>query len=70
MASSLEGVRSEFFGRGDSLGVSGCDRMLRPRVGKCDVDAGRLCGSSKGRWNPKKAGIRSQEAVVKRVGFH
>ena len=64
------GAQRVLFGREASLGVSDCDRMLRPRVGKGDVGAGRICGSLKGRWNPKKAGIRSQEAVVKRVGFH
>ena len=27
------------------------------------VGAGRICGSSKGRWNPDKTGISDQEAV-------
>ena len=45
-----------------------CSRVLVSGIGV--VGAGRIWGSSKGRWNPDKTGIMSQAAVFNAVGFY
>ena len=46
-----------------SLAVIKCSFGHGLVIGMGAVQAVRICGSSKGRWNPYKTGIRSQKAV-------
>ena len=54
----------------ESLAVIECDfgRGLVSNIGV--MGAWRICGNSKGRWNPGKTDIMSQEAVLNGVDFY